>query len=139
MTSRHLRSFCETVYHHIRIARLAIYHITRLYITGEMLNTVDDHAQEPADSADLSSPLIWTPEHNSYTLSVHAVENGSIIELKKSLALARIFLPKFDTDYVQFRDEVFRDVLIHHSITLLTYMLDHERVPVSLATPNSIF
>lgn len=70
-----------------------------------MLNTVDDHAQEPADSADLSSPLIWTPEHNSYTLSVHAVENGSIIELKKSLALARIFLPKFDTDYVQFRDE----------------------------------
>ncbi|XXG96646.1 hypothetical protein Hte_002934 [Hypoxylon texense] len=73
-----------------------------------------------------------TPEHNTYTLSASAVENGSIPELKKSLALARIFLPKFDTDYVQFRDEVFRDVLSHHSITIVTYMLDHEGVPVSL-------
>ncbi|KAI4866452.1 hypothetical protein F4820DRAFT_446988 [Hypoxylon rubiginosum] len=106
-----------------------------------MPNVMDDHVQDgqPADSADLSSPLTWTPEHNAYTLSVSAVENGSIPQLQKSLALARIFLPKFDTDYVQFRDEVFRDVLVHHSITLLTYMLDHEGVPVSLVTPNSIF
>ncbi|KAI0379238.1 hypothetical protein F5Y04DRAFT_290452 [Hypomontagnella monticulosa] len=79
------------------------------------------------------------PEHNAYTFSAAAVENDSIPDLEKSLALARIFLPKFDTDYVQFRDEVFRDILGHHSITLLTYMLDHEGVPVSLVTPNSIF
>ncbi|KAI0884212.1 uncharacterized protein GGS22DRAFT_194788 [Annulohypoxylon maeteangense] len=102
---------------------------------------MDDYIQDgqPAGTAELSSPLTWTPEHNAYTLSAAAVENDSIPELKKSLALARIFLPKFDTDYVQFRDEVFRDVLGHHSITLLTYMLDHEGVPVSLVTPNSIF
>ncbi|XDG05291.1 hypothetical protein ABKA04_004906 [Annulohypoxylon sp. FPYF3050] len=106
-----------------------------------MSNTMDDYTQDgqPAGTAEPSSPLTWTPEHNAYTLSAAAVENDSIPELKKSLALARIYLPKFDTDYVQFRDEVFRDVLSHHSVTLLTYMLDHEGVPVSLVTPTSFF
>ncbi|KAI1085201.1 hypothetical protein F5B20DRAFT_133520 [Whalleya microplaca] len=106
-----------------------------------MPNTMDDDVQDgkSTDTAELSSPLTWTPEHNAYTLSASAVENSSIPDLKESLALARIFLPKFDTDYVQFRNEVVRHVLSHRSIALLIYMLDHEGVPVSLVTPNIIF
>ncbi|KAI1094277.1 hypothetical protein F5B19DRAFT_446625 [Rostrohypoxylon terebratum] len=101
---------------------------------------MDDHIQDvqPAGTAEESSSLTWTPEYNGYTLSIAAVENDSIPELKKSLALARKFFHESDTDYVQFREEVFHIVLSHHSITLLTYMLDHEGVPVSLVTPNSI-
>ncbi|KAK5633158.1 hypothetical protein RRF57_008872 [Xylaria bambusicola] len=79
----------------------------------------------------------WTTDHNAYTTSASAIENNSIPDLQKSLALARNFFD--DGEYAQFREEVFRDVLSHNSMDLLLYMLDYERIPITMVTPNSIF
>ncbi|KAI1370075.1 hypothetical protein F4677DRAFT_439390 [Hypoxylon crocopeplum] len=103
--------------------------------------TMDDtRGDEPTEVAEpQSSRLVWTAERNAYTLSASAVETNSVADLRESLSLAQEFLPKFDTDYIQFRDEVFSSVLSIHSLPLLTYMLDNEGVPISAVTPNSVF
>ncbi|KAI8954846.1 hypothetical protein F4801DRAFT_531869 [Xylaria longipes] len=79
----------------------------------------------------------WTPEHNAYTMGASAIENNSIPDLQESLALARTFVD--GNGYDQFCEEVFRDILGQGSRSLLMHMLDHERIPVTMVTPNSIF
>ncbi|KAI0506249.1 hypothetical protein F5B22DRAFT_624841 [Xylaria bambusicola] len=79
----------------------------------------------------------WTTDRNAYTTSASAIESNSIPDLQKSLALARDFFD--DDEYAQFREEVFRDILSYNSMDLLLYMLDYERIPITMVTPNSIF
>ncbi|KAI1343621.1 hypothetical protein F5Y15DRAFT_171147 [Xylariaceae sp. FL0016] len=91
------------------------------------------------EGATSSSPsLVWTAEHNAYTLSASAIEHESLSELQEALALAREFFPKLDMDYQGFREEVFRDILSRGPLDMVLHMLDKQGVPVSAVDPLSI-
>ncbi|KAI1159206.1 hypothetical protein F5B18DRAFT_637765 [Nemania serpens] len=80
----------------------------------------------------------WTAEYNGNTVSAEAIRNESVPSLKESLRLSREFFND-DEEYIQFWNEVFRDIINHGSMDLLLYMLDNEGAPVTTVTPNPIF
>ncbi|OTA98040.1 hypothetical protein M426DRAFT_326297 [Hypoxylon sp. CI-4A] len=107
-----------------------------------MALTMDHDANNhgTADEVELSpTDLVWTAEHNAFTLSQSAIERESIPDLRKALVLARTYFPKFETDYDQFLEEVFGDVINRHSIPLIEYMLEHENVSVVAVKPVLLF
>ncbi|KAI0200281.1 hypothetical protein F4808DRAFT_470481 [Astrocystis sublimbata] len=77
-------------------------------------------------------------QQDPYTLWELSIANNSVPDLQRCLALASRLL---DSDeYARFREEVFHDVLGRGPTPLLAlHMLDHEGIPVTLVTPNSIF
>ncbi|KAI1081621.1 hypothetical protein F5B20DRAFT_534661 [Whalleya microplaca] len=110
------------------------------------MDAEQDHAQgethddESAAAAEIRSRIrtIWERERDPYKLCSSAVESGSVPELRECLAIIQEILAEDHDEYINFRSGVFSDALSSHSLNLITYMLDHEGIPVSEIHPIQI-